>query len=406
MADLSVVKLTKIIGSNAEGLVPSLAQGYDKKKVKDETGKTVVLYDVSFDVREGECVAVVGPTGCGKTILLRCLALLSPTTAGSISLGGEDVTRLPPRAATEYRRSRVAMISERCPLFENRTVLENVSFALRLRGVDRRGREKAAREALALMGLENTADVYPSSLGPAACFKAAVARALACGPEILLIDEPYPDVDPSQRHFLTYELIKLMRRLGKTLIFTMHNPNDAFKLGVRVILLRDGRVEQDALPEEILKDPANDFVRYLVMDIDRTRVITARNIMTMPSSLIFESTGPHWAIREMKANGLSSVFVVNNEMRLRGLITIDGAVSAIKEAGSIDGHLIKDLPTASPDTSVNDLMPIAASTRFPISIVDEEGHLLGIVTRVSVIASLMGDDEVPPDGREEVTPSA
>ena len=162
-----------------------------------------------------------------------------------------------------------------------------------------------------------------------------------------------------------------------------------FKLGDRVAVMKDGVIEQIGTPEEILANPANDYIAEFVQDVDKTKVLQAKNIMFKPGALVSIKDGPKVAIREMRDAGISSVFVVDNERRLQGLVTIDDALKALQERRELQDILIKDYYTTGPETSIEELLPLASTTKYPLAVVDDNNKLLGIIVRVSVLSALI-----------------
>jgi glycine betaine/proline transport system ATP-binding protein len=281
------------------------------------------------------------------------------------------------------------MVFQHFGLFTHRTILGNVEYGLEIRGVSKNERREIAKKNLATVGLEGWEDKYPSELSGGMCQRVGLARALANEPDILLMDEPFSALDPLIRRDMQLELLDIHAKLGKTIIFITHDVNEAFKLGDRVAVMKNGVIEQIGTPEEILVHPANEYIANFVQDVDKTKVLQAGNIMFKPGALVSIKDGPKVAIKEMKNNGISSVFVVDNARRLQGLVTIDDAVKALKEGKQLEDILIKEYHTTAPDTYVQDLIPIASTTKYPIAVIDERNKLLGIIVRVSVLSALI-----------------
>jgi glycine betaine/proline transport system ATP-binding protein len=181
----------------------------------------------------------------------------------------------------------------------------------------------------------------------------------------------------------------MQAKLKKTIIFITHDVNEAFKLGDRVAMMRDGKIEQIGTPEEIFSTPANEYIENFVKDIDKTKIIQAKNIMFKPAALISLKDGLNVAAKEMERNGISSVFVVDSERRLLGLVTIDDTVKAIKEHKTLIDILRHEYNTTGPETYIQDLLPIATESKYPIAVVDENNKFLGIIVRVSVLSALI-----------------
>ena len=281
------------------------------------------------------------------------------------------------------------MVFQHFGLFTHRTVLGNVEYGLEVRGIEKKKRQEIAKAALATVGLEGWEDKYPRELSGGMRQRVGLARALANDPDILLMDEPFSALDPLIRRDMQLELLDIQSRLKKTIIFITHDVNEAFKLGDRVAVMRDGRIEQIGTPEEILENPANEYIANFVQDVDKTKVLQAKHIMYLPDSLVSIKDGPKVAIKEMEKSGISSVFVVDPERKLQGLVTVDGAIAALKEHKPLTEILVQDFSTTDPETYVQDLIPLATASKYPLAVTDQNNRLLGIIARVSVLSALV-----------------
>jgi glycine betaine/proline transport system ATP-binding protein len=219
-----------------------------------------------------------------------------------------------------------------------------------------------------------------------------LARALANDPDILLMDEPFSALDPLIRREMQLELLEIQSKLKKTIVFITHDVNEAFKLGDRVAVMKDGKIIQIGTPEEILNNPANDYIEEFVKDIDRSKVVQAKHVMIRTTTAVSLKDGIQVAVNEMKLNGISSVFVVDGNRKLQGLVTIDDAIRARKENKHLNEILRHDYFTADPEDTIQDLIPKATESHFPIAVVDSSNKLLGIILRVSVLAGLVSSD--------------
>jgi glycine betaine/proline transport system ATP-binding protein len=219
--------------------------------------------------------------------------------------------------------------------------------------------------------------------------RVGLARALANNPDILLMDEPFSALDPLIRRDMQLELLDIQAKLKKTIIFITHDVNEAFKLGDRVAVMKDGEVEQIGTPEEILAEPANEYIEDFIQDIDRSKILQAKHVMFKPSPLLFNKDGLKVAVKEMKSHGISSIFVVNKERILQGIITIDDVVKAIQEKRTLQDIIKQDYFKTDPETYVQELIPMATETKYPIAVVDEKEKLLGITVRTSVLSGLV-----------------
>src|SRR5699024_5926750 len=268
----------------------------------------------------------------------------------------------------QYRRKKLAMVFQHFGLFNHRTLPTNVSYGLEVRGIDKKKRLDKAKSILETVGLKGYENKFPEELSGGMQQRVGLARALANEPEILLMDEPFSALDPLIRRDMQLELLDLQNELHLTVIFITHDINEAFKLGDRVAVMKDGKMEQIDTPEEILENPANEYIANFVQDIDRSKVLQAEGIMIKPNSLIHIEDGLKLAIREMRTNSLSSVYVVDRKRQLKGIVTIDDALKGVEEGQSMENVMTDNYETAAPDDYVQDLIAKATQSKFPIAV--------------------------------------
>jgi glycine betaine/proline transport system ATP-binding protein len=290
----------------------------------------------------------------------------------------------------DYRRKNIAMVFQSFGLMSHRNVLQNVVYGLEVRGMSKAERERKGLKMLDMVGLSGWQDYPIKSLSGGMRQRVGLARALANDPDILLMDEPFSALDPIIRRDMQFELLSIQKKVQKTMVFITHDINEAFKIGNRVAIMKDGRLVQVGTPEELLDRPADEYVENFLRDIDRTRILFARNVMTAPSSIIKEGDGWHVAMRQMRSNGVSSVYMVNDKMRLVGLLTLDSALRIRNGEINLQDALVRDIPIAKPDDSLQELLPVAAEAKYPIAVIDEQDQLVGIVTKAAVLSSLAG----------------
>ncbi|MFO7275098.1 MAG: glycine betaine/L-proline ABC transporter ATP-binding protein [Bacillota bacterium] len=388
---IAVRDLYKVFGPDPQRALELVRSGVGKDELLKSTGHTLAVAGVNLEVRAGETFIIMGLSGSGKSTLLRCINRLIEPTHGQVLIDGVDVGSLSPRDLRNLRRRRLGMVFQRFALFPHRTVLDNVAYGLEIQGVPPSQRRRRALEVLELVGLAGWAQSYPSQLSGGMQQRVGLARALAPDPDILLMDEPFSALDPLIRRDMQDELIDLQERLHKTIVFITHDLDEALKLGDRIAIMRDGRVVQVGRPEQILLEPADEYVASFVEGVDRSRVLRARDVMQPASPLLRVSHSPSVAVREMEQRGVSSAFVVGPNRRLAGLITVDAALEAVEAGRSNlrDEVNADDVVTVDPDTPLEDLIPLAVEAHYPIAVVDDDGVLKGIILRVSVLRGLM-----------------
>lgn len=385
-----VKNLVKIFGSRPKLALRRLDKGWSKEKILKHTGQTVAVNNVSFSVDEGEFFVIMGLSGSGKSTLIRCLNLLNEPTTGEIIVDGENIVEFDGHRLREFRQKKVGMVFQNFGLFTHRTVIGNIEYGLEIRGIEREKRQEIARAALEGVGLAGWEDKMPTELSGGMQQRVGLARALANDPDILLMDEPFSALDPLIRRDMQVELLEIQGRLKKTIIFITHDINEAFKLADRVAVMKDGEIVQIGTPEEILNNPSDEYIEDFVKGIDRTKVIQAKHIMKRPNALVSVKDGVRVAIREMQANAISSVFVVDGNMVLKGIVTIDDCVDAVKNSrSSLEDILRHDYYTTGEDEYIEELFEDATKSKYPIVVVDDHHKLLGIIVRTSIISGLL-----------------
>jgi glycine betaine/proline transport system ATP-binding protein len=382
--------LTKLYGRNKTEALNLLKKGTDKATVLDKTGVTVALYDVNLDIKPGELFVIIGLSGSGKSTLVRCFNRLNTPTRGNVYFKDQALKTLNKEQLIQLRREKIAMVFQHFGLMSHRNVIENVEYGLEVKGMDKIKRKEIALDMLDMVGLKDVETMDLTSLSGGMKQRVGLARALANDPEVLLMDEPFSALDPLVKRDMQFELLKIHQKLKRTIIFITHDINEAFKLGDRVAIMRDGRLIQVDTPENMMSNPADDYVQDFIDGADRSQVMSVRNVMITPSTIVWSSDGPRRAIQEMRANNVPSAYVCDQDMQFQGVITLEGALELQKHKTKVADYMIRDVTTISADATIADVMPIAADTKFPIPVL-EDGKLIGIVSKASVIETLIPD---------------
>jgi len=387
MAKIQVKELTKMFGPNPDKALKLLEKGKGKDEIMAETGITLGVNRATFEINEGEFFVIMGLSGSGKSTLIRLINRLIEPTSGEVIIDGENILEMNKKALMEIRRKKMSMVFQRFALFPHRTILQNVEYGLEIQGVSKEEREHKARQAIESVGLKGYENQKPNQLSGGMQQRVGLARALANDSDILLMDEAFSALDPLIRKEMQDELLTLQEKLKKTILFITHDLDEALKLGDRIAIMKAGHIVQIGTPEEILTEPANEYVSTFVQDVDRSKVLLASQVMKKPDVVALWKEGARVAIRKMEDKGISSIFVVNKEQKLKGLLTIDAALDALKENRWVEDMLIQDFTTISPDTPLHELIGIATTTKYPIAVVEDE-KLKGIIVRVSILSGL------------------
>ncbi|MBC7279189.1 betaine/proline/choline family ABC transporter ATP-binding protein [Nocardioides sp.] len=332
----------KVFGKRPAAGVARLKAGATREELRED-GLTAAVIDASFEVREGEIFVVMGLSGSGKSTLIRMVNGLWAPTAGELTVCGEDIVKMNDKQLRTARREKVSMVFQHFALLPHRTVGENAAYGLQLKGVNRAERERSATEALAMVGLEGWEGSLPEQLSGGMRQRVGLARALAAGTDIMLMDEAFSALDPLIKREMQDQLVELQSKLGKTILFITHDLNEAMRLGDRIAMMRDGRIVQNGTAEEILNEPANEFVAQFVQDVDRTRVLTARSVMTIPAA---------------------------GDGRLLGQ-PVAGTVAAVDA-----------------DTRLSEVLGACADCEGDLAVVDSRRRLVGVLSRATLLQAL------------------
>ncbi|HEO6468139.1 TPA: glycine betaine/L-proline ABC transporter ATP-binding protein [Streptococcus agalactiae] len=401
---LEVKNLTKIFGKKQKAALEMVKQGKSKTEILEKTGATVGVYDASFEIKEGEIFVIMGLSGSGKSTLVRMLNRLIDPSSGNIYLDGKDIAKMNVEDLRNIRRHDINMVFQNFGLFPHRTILENTEFGLEMRGVSKEERTTLAEKALDNAGLLPFKDQYPSQLSGGMQQRVGLARALANSPKILLMDEAFSALDPLIRREMQDELLDLQDTNKQTIIFISYDLNEALRIGDRIALMKDGEIMQIGTGEEILTNPANDFVREFVEDVDRSKVLTAQNIMIKPLTTVLEIDGPQVALTRMHREEVSMLMATNRRRQLLGSLTADAAIEARKKGLPLSEVIDKDVVTVSKDTVITDIMPLIYDSSAPIAVTDDNDRLLGVIIRGRVIEALANvqDETVVESPKETV----
>jgi glycine betaine/proline transport system ATP-binding protein len=282
-AALSVDSLWKIFGPRSDKIIGTPDADLSRAELKAKTGNVVGVKDVSFDVAPGEVFVIMGLSGSGKSTLIRLLTRLIEPTAGRVVMGGRDVVSASASELRELRRTHTSMVFQHFGLLPHKQVIDNVGYGLEVRGVSRKERRAKAAEVVELVGLKGYEKSYPDQLSGGMQQRVGLARALANDPQMLLFDEPFSALDPLIRRDMQNEVIRLHHELGKTMVFITHDLQEALKLGDRILILRDGEIVQVGTPDEVVGQPADDYVREFVSDVPKSHVLTLKWVMREPT---------------------------------------------------------------------------------------------------------------------------
>ena len=271
----------QIFGPDPKGILSKSnnAPSWEQLQQSNHIG---AVRDVSFDVHEGEILMIMGLSGSGKSTLIRCLTRLIEPTAGEILFDGKDLLAASDEELIQIRLHKTGMVFQHFGLLPHRTVLENVAFPLEIQGMDKHEREDRAREIISVVGLEGREDYYPRELSGGQQQRVGIARSLAVKPEIWFLDEPFSALDPLIRREMQDEFMRLQKMLHKTIVFITHDFDEAVRLGDRIAIMKDGEIIQLGTPEELVTNPANDYVAQFTRNAPIGKLISVGTVMGEP----------------------------------------------------------------------------------------------------------------------------
>lgn len=393
MEKIIVENLFKIFGEHPKKALKLLEQGKDKEAILDETGMTVGVQDANFTVNSGEIFVVMGLSGSGKSTLVRMLNRLIEPTSGKVLVDGKNVIKMKQDELVRFRLHNMSMVFQSFALMPHLTVLENVSFGLNLAKIDKASQRKRSLAALEQVGLAGWEDSSPDQLSGGMQQRVGLARGLAVDPDILLMDEAFSALDPLIRTEMQDELLKLQKLHQRTIVFISHDLDEALRIGDRIAIMEGGNVVQVGTPEEILQNPADDYVRAFFRGVDPTNVISAGDIVRDTQLTIIKSrVGSLRAAHELlSSQDRDFGYVLDSERKFLGLVTSE-KLQELLGAGAadspIDQGFAAKVKTAQLDDSMQDILPEVASSAWPVPVVNDQGVYVGVVSKNRFLRTL------------------
>ena len=363
-----------------------LEEGLDKEAIFDKTETTVGVQGASFEIYEGEIFVIMGLSGSGKSTMVRMLNRLIEPTAGQVLVDGEDILTLSDDALLKLRRAKMSMVFQSFALMPHMSVLQNASFGLEMDGVDRQKREERALAALEQVGLDAWADSKPSELSGGMQQRVGLARGLAVDPDILLMDEAFSALDPLIRTEMQDELLKLQAKSKRTIVFISHDLDEAMRIGDRIAIMEGGRVVQVGTPEEILQNPADDYVRAFFRGVDPTNILSAEDVasQTQVTIRITDGKNPRAALQRLIKNDREYGYVIDNDDKFHGIVSTETLRELLDDATGdvlIKDAYIQGAVTANAADSMQDILPKVAGHAWPLPILDNNGCYLGAISK-------------------------
>jgi glycine betaine/proline transport system ATP-binding protein len=398
MDKIVVENLYKIFGDQPDKAMELLQEGQSKASILEKTGMTVGVDNASFAIESGEIFVIMGLSGSGKSTIVRMLNRLIEPTAGKVFVDEKDVTQMGQNELVKFRLHNMSMVFQSFALMPHLSVLDNAAFGLELAKVDKAKRKERAMQALEQVGLTGWENSYPSELSGGMQQRVGLARGLAVDPDIILMDEAFSALDPLIRTEMQDELLKLQENDQRTIVFISHDLDEALRIGDRIAIMEGGRVVQVGTPEDILQNPADDYVRAFFRGVDPTNVISAGDIVrdTYPT-LIKTKVGSLRATHELLSGSEHDhCYVLDTQHRFLGIVSADSLREAMESGAPdspIDQVFLKGVSPANMNDSMQAILPAVASSSWPVPVVDDQNVYKGVVSKNRFLRTLHRTDE-------------
>jgi glycine betaine/proline transport system ATP-binding protein len=385
---IKISHLINIYGNKPRTALKMFREGETRDSILETTNHVVGVADVSLTINQGELFVVMGLSGSGKSTLIRCINRLINPTSGTIDIDGEDVAHVDERRMREIRRTKIAMVFQRFGLFPHKTVVENVAYGLKVQGLTKTERRQKALNTLEVVGLKQWADYFPASLSGGMQQRVGLARALATDADILLMDEAFSSLDPLIRREMQDELLRLHKELYKTIVFISHDIQEALKMGDRIAVMKDGYIVQVGTPEELVTQPANDYIRAFTQDVNLAQVIKTGSITRQTPSLTLDKDSSNTALQQMLDNELEYLYIVNYQGQPIGIVNKHTLSTATHQGIQ---ELTKLMQTNFPKVEATTLLEDTFhffQQQLPIAVVNEQGQFQGIIKATDILACI------------------
>ncbi|SHJ26266.1 glycine betaine/L-proline ABC transporter ATP-binding protein ProV [Halodesulfovibrio aestuarii] len=402
-----VKNLFKIFGPKGRQALPMLENGLSKEEIYQKTGLTVGVQDASFTVYEGEIFVIMGLSGSGKSTLVRMLNRLITPTAGSVIVEGKDIAKMPHDELVQFRLHNMSMVFQSFALMPHLTVLENTAFGLKLAGIPEDQRNTRAKEALDQVGLSGWEDASPSQLSGGMQQRVGLARALAVDPEIMLMDEAFSALDPLIRAEMQDELLELQQRHQRTIIFISHDLDEALRIGDRIAIMQDGVVVQVGSADEILRAPANDYVKSFFKSVDPTSILTTRDIVlnNHPTLIVTHGRNISAAQAYLSNSDRDYCYLLTPDKKLLGVVSTESLRDVAElesDSSTLADAYLPDVKTIDPDDVLTDIQPVVASSPCPVPVVNKDGRFMGVVSKSRFLRILHKPEQILNSVEEEI----
>ena len=387
---IEVKNLYKVFGENPDRAFKMIDAGKGKEEIFEKTGLSLGVKDASLAIEEGEIFVIMGLSGSGKSTMVRLLNRLIEPTRGEVLIDGEDIAKISEAKLRQVRRSKISMVFQSFALMPHLTVLNNTAFGMELAGVPVEERNAKALDALRQVGLENYANSYPDELSGGMRQRVGLARAMANNPDILLMDEAFSALDPLIRTEMQDELVKLQAQHQRTIVFISHDLDEAMRIGDRIAIMQGGEVVQVGTPEDILNNPANDYVRTFFRGVDISQVFSAKDIARRRGALIRKTPGfgPRAALKLLEDEDREYGYVLERGQKFIGVASIESLKTALKANQPLESALLESPAPVLADMPLSELISHVAAAPCAVPVVNEDNNYIGIISKAMLLQAL------------------
>ncbi|WP_208951939.1 glycine betaine/L-proline ABC transporter ATP-binding protein ProV [Rahnella sp. ChDrAdgB13] len=387
---IEVKNLYKVFGENPERAFKMIDAGKGKEEIFEKTGLSLGVKDASLAIEEGEIFVIMGLSGSGKSTMVRLLNRLIEPTRGEVLIDGEDIAKISESKLRQVRRSKISMVFQSFALMPHLTVLNNTAFGMELAGVPVEERNAKALDALRQVGLENYANSYPDELSGGMRQRVGLARAMANNPDILLMDEAFSALDPLIRTEMQDELVKLQAQHQRTIVFISHDLDEAMRIGDRIAIMQGGEVVQVGTPEDILNNPANDYVRTFFRGVDISQVFSAKDIARRRGALIRKTPGfgPRAALKLLEDEDREYGYVLERGQKFIGIVSIESLKTALKANQPLESALLESPAPVQADMPLSELISHVAAAPCAVPVINEDNNYIGIISKAMLLQAL------------------
>ncbi|KIP99988.1 MULTISPECIES: glycine betaine/L-proline ABC transporter ATP-binding protein [Pseudomonas] len=391
-----VENLYKVFGDKPQEAIDLLKQGWSKDRILAEKGAVIGVSDVSFSVEEGEIFVLMGLSGSGKSTLIRLINRLVEPTAGDVFIDGQNVAKLPKDQLIELRRRDMSMVFQSFALMPSRTVLDNAAFGLEVAGKGRKEREERAMQVLTQVGLDTFASKFPHELSGGMQQRVGLARALAVDPSMIIMDEAFSALDPLKRREMQDILLELQKTDRRTIIFVSHDIEEAMRIGSRIGIMEGGKLIQVGTPQELIDNPANEYVRNFFDTVDTSRYLTAGQLKS-DSVPIYVHNGKapdaQTVCRELQEKDKHYAFIVDEDNKFQGSISLEKIALLVEggESCSLNQAVLKEINPVPEDMPLDQVIGRLVDNEGPIPVVDQDGNYSGAISKGRLLTRLQGE---------------